>query len=57
MNYSMLKNMSVPLSVRDIRSGHYKRSFHTTTVEVELKSFKLKGIPFEVAIIERYHRI
>lgn len=38
------------------RSGHYKRSFHTTSGEVELKMPKLKGIPFETAIIERYRR-
>ena len=35
------------------RSGHYKRNLHTT---VELKVSKLKGIPFETAIIERYRR-
>ena len=39
------------------RSGHYKRNLHTTAGEVELKVPKLKGIPFETAIIERYrHR-
>ena len=35
------------------RSGHYKRNLHTTAGEVELKVPKLKGIPFETAIIER----
>lgn len=38
------------------RSGHYKRNFQTTSGEVELKMPKLKGIPFETAIIERYRR-
>lgn len=38
------------------RSGHYKRNFQTTAEEVELKVPKLKGIPFETAIIERYCR-
>ena len=38
------------------RSGHYKRNLHTTAGEVELKVPKLKGIPFETAIIERYRR-
>ncbi|UYO64391.1 IS256 family transposase [Acetobacterium wieringae] len=38
------------------RSGHYKRNFHTTAGEVTLKVPKLKGIPFETAIIERYRR-
>ena len=38
------------------RSGHYKRNFHTTTGEVKLKAPKLKGIPFETTIIERYRR-
>lgn len=38
------------------RSGHYKRNLHTTSGEVELKVPKLKGIPFETAIIERYRR-
>ena len=36
------------------RSGHYKRNLHTTAGEVELKVPKLKGAPFETAIIERY---
>ncbi|PWJ45826.1 IS256 family transposase [Faecalicatena contorta] len=38
------------------RSGHYKRNFQTTSGEVELKMPKLKGVPFETAIIERYRR-
>ena len=36
------------------RSGHYKRNFHTTAREVELKVPKLKGVPFETAVNERY---
>ena len=38
------------------RSGHYKRNLQTAAGEVELKVPKLKGIPFETAIIERYRR-
>ena len=38
------------------RSGYYKRNFQTTAGEVELNVPKLKGIPFETAIIERYRR-
>ena len=38
------------------RSGHYKRSLHTTAGEVELNVPKLKGVPFETVIIERYRR-
>ena len=38
------------------RSGHYKRNFQTTAGEVKLKVPKLKGVPFETAIIERYRR-
>lgn len=34
------------------RFRHYKRNFQTTTGEVELKIPKLKGIPFETALIE-----
>lgn len=37
-------------------SGYYKRNFHTTSGEVELKVPKLKGVSFETAIIERYCR-
>ena len=39
------------------RSGHYDRNFTTTSGDVTLHVPKLKGIPFETAIIERYrHR-
>ncbi len=38
------------------RSGHYDRSLTTTSGDVTLKVPKLKGIPFETAIIERYRR-
>ena len=38
------------------RAGHYERNFDTTSGEVTLKMPKLKGIAFEIAIIERYHR-
>jgi len=38
------------------RSGTYTRKLGTTSGEVSLKVPKLKGIPFETAIIERYRR-
>ncbi len=38
------------------RSGHYKRNSQTTAGKVELNVPKLKGVPFETAIIERYRR-
>jgi putative transposase len=38
------------------RSGHYDRNLTTTSGNVTLKVPKLKGIPFETAIIERYRR-
>ena len=38
------------------RSGHYSRNFQTTAGEVKLKMPKLKSVPFETAIIERYRR-
>ena len=53
----MLRNTNDLLTVKDTyRSGHYKRNLHTTAGEVELKVPKLKGVPFETAIIERYRR-
>ena len=41
---------------RGYRSGHYQRKLTTTSGDVTLKVPKLKGIPFETAIIERYRR-
>lgn len=38
------------------RSGHYSRKLTTTSGEVTLHIPKLKGVPFETAIIERYRR-
>jgi putative transposase len=38
------------------RSGHYTRSLQTTSGNVNLNVPKLKGIPFETAIIERDYR-
>lgn len=38
------------------RSGHYDRNFTTAAGDVTLHVPKLKGIPFETAIIERYRR-
>jgi len=41
---------------RDTRAGHYERKLHTKAGEVELKVPKLRTLPFETAIIERYRR-
>ena len=38
------------------RSGHYDRNLTTTSGNVTLHVPRLKGIPFETAIIERYRR-
>lgn len=38
------------------RAGHYDRNLTTTSGDVRLKVPKLKGVPFETAIIERYRR-
>lgn len=43
-------------SRRGYRSGHYSRKLTTTSGEVQLQIPKLKGVPFETAIIERYRR-
>jgi len=40
----------------DTRAGSYKRKFHTKAGEVELKMPKLRSLPFETSIIERYKR-
>jgi len=40
----------------DSRAGHYKRGLHTTAGDVELKVPKLRTLPFETQIIERYRR-
>jgi transposase-like protein len=40
----------------DTRAGHYKRKLLTSSGEVELKVPKLRKLPFETAIIERYKR-
>ncbi len=41
---------------KDTRAGHYKRKLDTTAGRVELKVPKLRNLPFETAIIERYKR-
>lgn len=38
------------------RAGHYTRNLQTTSGQVRLKVPKLRNIPFETAIIERYRR-
>ena len=40
----------------DRRAGHYTRKLQTKAGEVELKMPKLRNLPFETAIIERYRR-
>jgi len=40
----------------DTRAGHYPRKLQTRVGEVELKVPKLRKLPFETAIIERYRR-
>jgi putative transposase len=41
---------------RDTRAGHYSRQLHTKAGQVELKVPKLRSLPFESAVIERYRR-
>ena len=38
------------------RAGHYERGFQTKAGQVKLKMPKLRHVPFETAIIERYRR-
>ena len=40
----------------DTRAGHYERQLHTKAGEVTLRMPKLRKLPFETAIIERYRR-
>jgi len=41
---------------QDTRAGSYERRLHTRAGEVTLKVPKLRSLPFETAIIERYRR-
>jgi putative transposase len=41
---------------KDTRAGSYERQLHTTAGEVTLQVPKLRRLPFETAIIERYRR-
>ncbi len=41
---------------KDTRAGHYTRKLETTSGEVTLRVPKLRSLPFETAIIERYKR-
>lgn len=41
---------------KDTRAGHYNRKLATKAGEVNLKVPKLRTLPFETAIIERYRR-
>src|SRR3954453_14812143 len=41
---------------RDTRAGHYSRKLQTKAGEVSLNVPKLRNLPFETAIIERYRR-
>jgi transposase-like protein len=40
----------------DTRAGHCERQYHTKEGEVTLRMPKLRKLPFETAIIERYRR-
>jgi transposase-like protein len=40
----------------DTRAGSYERGLHTKAGEVKLRVPKLRKLPFETAIIERYKR-
>ena len=40
----------------DTRAGHYNRNLETTSGKVKLKVPKLRHLPFETQIIERYRR-
>ncbi len=40
----------------DTRAGHYRRKLHTKAGEVALEVPKLRNLPFESAVIERYRR-
>ena len=40
----------------DTRAGHYERQLHTRAGEVTLRVPKLRTLPFETQIIERYRR-
>lgn len=41
---------------KDTRAGSYRRKLHTTAGAVEITVPKLRALPFETAIIERYRR-
>jgi len=41
---------------QDTRAGHYRRKLQTKAGEVELRMPKLRTLPFETQIIERYRR-
>ncbi len=41
---------------KDTRAGSYQRKLHMKVGPVSLKVQKLRGLPFETAIIERYKR-
>ena|SRR5581483_6718482 len=40
----------------DTRAGHYTRTLHTKAGEVQLRMPRLRTLPFETQIIERYRR-
>lgn len=41
---------------QNTRTGHYTRTFHARAGELKLRIPKLRGLPFETSIIERYRR-
>jgi transposase-like protein len=40
----------------DTRAGHYKRKLFTKTGQIEVRIPKLRSLPFETSIIQRYRR-
>jgi putative transposase len=40
----------------DTRAGHYDRKLHTQAAEVTLSIPRLRNLPFETEVIERYRR-
>ena len=40
----------------DTRAGHYTKGLHTKAGEATLKIAKLRSLPFEMFMIERYRR-
>lgn len=50
------RSMNVRRTDRTRRLGHYTRTFHARAGELKLSIPKLRSLPFETSIIERYRR-